>query len=249
MPNPFASLCDDFYINMRLGSQLTFPSSRETVLHFYEQLQKAYPTLSRFRKGDSPDFSLEEERINDAYRWISLEPQRLSSGHVNPPDIETALKLHELVLELAPYDLGLSPVEIDYLDVLYGFDLDFAGNHDEVVAESVFETSPLSCLLDLQGSRAIDFQPSTTIALSDDLRLQARVDIITRSNSYQVRTGEYSDESISVYLILRRFWGDRPKTPLKDMMYELSARAEQLAQSHVLPRIVRPIRSSIASRS
>jgi hypothetical protein len=36
---------------------------------------------------------------------------------------------------------------------------------------------------------------------------------------------------------------------LKEMMHELSARAEQLAHSHVLPRIVRPIRSAIASRS
>ena len=45
---------------------------------------------------------------------------------MNPPVIDDALKLHKLLLELAPHHLGISPVEIDYLDVLFGFDLEFA---------------------------------------------------------------------------------------------------------------------------
>ena len=40
MSNPYSSFCEDFYINMRLGSQLQLPHSRETVLHFFERVQK-----------------------------------------------------------------------------------------------------------------------------------------------------------------------------------------------------------------
>jgi hypothetical protein len=99
------------------------------------------------------------------------------------------------------------------------------------------------------GIRAVDFQPTVTFALSDDCRLQARLDVVTRTNSYQVRTGDYSDEAISVYLIVRRYWGDGPKVELPEMFDNLVERAQGLCESHVLPRILRPLSAAIASRS
>jgi hypothetical protein len=95
----------------------------------------------------------------------------------------------------------------------------------------------------------VDVQPTVTIALSDDCRLQARIDVVTRTNSYQVRTGDYSDDAISVYLIVRRYWGDRPKETLETLFEQMAKRAESLANKYVLPRIVRPISAAIASRS
>ncbi len=249
MYNPFSAFCDDFYINMRLSTQLNLPHSRETVLHFFERIQKDFPALTRFRKHDNGDLCLEENRENDSYRWVTLETRRLLSGHVNPSSIEDSLKIHQLLLELAPYNLGLSPVEVDYLDVLFGFDLSFRGNHDEVVAEGLFQSSPLAGLLEESGSKAVDIQPSLTVALSDDCRLQARVDVVTRTNSYQVRTGDYSNDVISVYLILRRYWGDRPKEPMEKIFGELSERAESLCSSFVVPKLLRPLSTAIASRS
>jgi hypothetical protein len=249
MPNPFSSFCEDFYINMRLGSQLALPHNRETILHFFETVQKGFPGMTRFRKAENGELNLEEDRSQEAYRWLALEAKRLTAGHVNPDTTDDAIRLHKLLLELAPHHLGLSPVEIDYLDVLFGFDLEFAGNHDEIIAESLFPESPLTCLLDEPGAKAVDFQPTVTVALSEDCRLQARIDIVTRTNSYQVRTGDYSDDVISVYLILRRYWGDRPKQPLDKLMVEMSERAEKLCTDFVIPRVLRPISSAIASRS
>ena len=246
---PYAAFCEDFYVNMRLGSQLALPHSRETLLHFFERIQKAYPGMTRFRKSEAGEYNLEEDRASQAYRWISLEQKRLSSGHVNPESIAEALKLHSLLLEMAPHHLGMSPIEIDYLDVLFGFDLAFGGNHDEIIAESLFPESPLTCLTDEPGARAVDFQPTVTVALSDDCRLQARIDIVTRTNSYQVRTGDYSDEVISVYLIIRRYWGDRPKESMSTLFTEMAERADQLCTQHIVPRVLRPISSAIASRS
>ncbi len=71
---------------------------------------------------------------------------------MNPGTVEEALKLHNLLLEQSPFQLGVSPVEIDYLDILFGFDLAFGGNHDEVIAESLFAESPLTCLAEEEGA-------------------------------------------------------------------------------------------------
>ena len=179
MSNPYSAFCEDFYVNMRLGSQMNLPHNRETVLHFFERIQKEFPGLTRFRKSENGEFNLEEDRGNSSYRWMSLETRRLSCGHVNPETVEDSLKLHRLMLEQAPYQLGISNVEIDYMDLLFGFDLSFSGNHDEIIAESLYPESPLTCLTDEPGAKAVDFQPSVTVALSDDCRLQARIDVVT----------------------------------------------------------------------
>ena len=76
-----------------------------------------------------------------------------------------------------------------------------------------------------------------------------RIDIVTRTNSYQVRTGDYSNDVISVYLILRRYWGDRPREPMEQMFVSMAERAEQLCHNYILPRVVKPISAAIASRS
>jgi hypothetical protein len=249
MANSYCSFCEDFYVNMRLGSQMALPHQRETVLHFFEQIQKAFPNMSRFRKADNGELNLEEDRGKQSYRWTSLESRRLSSGHVNPASVEEAMSLHTLLLQQAPYQLGVSPVEIDYLDILFGFDLEFTGNHDEIIAESLFAESPLTCLTEEREARAVDFQPTVTVALSDDCRLQARIDVITRTNSYQVRTGEYSDDVISVYLVLRRFWGDRPKLSMDKLALQMAERADALCTNHIVPKVIKPISAAIASRS
>ncbi|HZZ43764.1 MAG TPA: hypothetical protein VFE58_12570 [Tepidisphaeraceae bacterium] len=249
MAVPYSSFCDDFYVNMRLGSQLQLPHQRETVLHFFERLQKDFPGMTRFRKADNGELSLEEDRSSNSYRWATLEQKRLSSGHVNPASIEDSLRVHKLMLDMAPCHLGISPVEVDYLDVLFGFDMAFAGNHDEIIAESMLVESPLASLLEEQGAKAVDFQPTITVALSEDCRLQARVDVVTRTNSYQVRTGDYSEDVISVYVILRRYWGDRPKEPMDQMLEQMAERTDDLCSRVVIPRILRPISAAISSRS
>ncbi len=249
MSHPYNAFCEDFYVNMRLGSQMALPHNRETLLHLFERVQKTYPGMTRFRKNDNGEFNLEEDRSSHSYRWVSLEPRRLSSGHVNPPSIEQSMGVHTMLLEAAPHHLGISPIEIDYLDVLFGFDLAFGGNHDEIIAESLLAECPLTCLTEEPGARAVDIQPSVTVSLSDDCRLQARIDVVTRTNSYQVRTGDYNDDVISVYLIVRRYWGDRPKDPLEELFQQMAKRADALCAAYIVPKILRPISSAIASRS
>ena len=73
---PFSSVCDDFYVNMRLATQLNLPHNRERS-PFLRTHPEAVSRRSRFRKNDSGDLSIEENRDNDAYRWVTLESRRL----------------------------------------------------------------------------------------------------------------------------------------------------------------------------
>lgn len=64
--NPYSSLCDDFYVNMNLGTEMELPTNRETVLHFFERIQKTYPTMRNFYCRDRGDFILEEDKDQEA---------------------------------------------------------------------------------------------------------------------------------------------------------------------------------------
>lgn len=249
MAHGFANICDDFYINLRVGTQLGLPQQRETLIHFFEQIQKSFPDMTRFRRADATELTLEEDREKDAYRWLSVDANRLAAGHVNPDSIADALKLHHTVLDYAPHALGLSMVEIDHVDVVFGFDLEFAGNHDEVVAEGLMTDSPLAGLLEEPGAKAVDVQPTITVSLSDDQRLQARVDVVTRSNGSPTRVGDFGGDAISVFLVLRRYFGDRGREPLPELLDNLAARAETIAEGFVVPKVILPIRAAIAARS
>jgi hypothetical protein len=111
------------------------------------------------------------------------------------------------------------------------------------------QQSPLTALLEESGAKAVDIQPTVTVALSEDCRLQARIDIITRTNSYQVRTGDYNNDVISVYLVLRRYCGDRPRDPMEQIFAGLVEKAQTLCDSYIVPKVLRPLSSAIASRS
>ena len=46
--NPYSSLCDDFGVYVYLNTKMELPSRRETVLHFFDSLQKTFPQMTDF---------------------------------------------------------------------------------------------------------------------------------------------------------------------------------------------------------
>ena len=88
--NPFGLSCDDFGVNLYLAAKTDLPTSRETVLHFFEAMQKQYPSMTEFEKRDGPEFALEEDREAGSYRWLTLDSRRVCSGFLNPPDVTDA---------------------------------------------------------------------------------------------------------------------------------------------------------------
>src|SRR5204862_4095720 len=183
-----------------------------------------------------------------SYRWIGLEHRRICSAYMNPPSLEDADKHHERILELAPYHLDLSALDLEALDVLYAFDFMFSGNHDEVVAEALGINTTLESLLQLPGSRVINYEPSLMLSLDEHCRLQSRLSIETRTNAYQIRTGQFPEAPISVYFTVRQYWG---KQPFKDFVesYRHQRRVLQdLVDAHIIPAVVRPLAQTIAAK-
>jgi len=247
--NKLLAECDDFYVNVNLNTEMELPNSRDTVLHFFEQMKKRFPDLRNFYTREGGDLVLEGNKEEESYRCLAIEPRRLCSGHVNPETLEQAYALHELVLELAPHLLTISMLDCEALDVMFGFDFDYVGPHDEIVAEALGVGPAFDGIGDLARGRVLNFEPSITISLDDSCRLQARLWVETRTNAFQVRTGEYGDDQISVYFTIRQYWGNGPDRSFLDSFRAQSLIGEEIVRNHVVPRVVRPLARAISSRS
>lgn len=246
--NRYSSLCDDFYVNMNLGTEMELPANRETVLHFFERVRKTYPTLRNFYCRDRGDFVLEEDKDRGAYRWCTIEQRRVCSGHVNPDTIEEAMEQHRLVLELAPYMLSVSPLDCEALDLLYGFDFTYRGNHNQLVAEALGLSPSLERILEIPGTTVINYEPSLTIALDEECRLQVRVSLETRTNAYQVRTGDYPEEQLSVYVTARQYGSVGPETTFVETLTKLSKVCQEMVDQHVIDQVLRPLARAISMK-
>lgn len=246
--NPYQADADDFYINVNLNTEMELPTGRDTVLHFFEQMRKAYPELSNFYTKETGDLVLEGDKEQPSYRWVAIEPRRLCSGQVNPETPEQSYRQHELVLDLAPHLLTISVLDCEALDVLFGFDFSFEGNHDEVVAEALGVGPALEALFELPGARVIHYEPSLTLTLDDGCRTQCRLSIETRTNAYQIRTGDFPDDQISVYFTVRQYWGNGPEMSFVESFRRQRQIGESIVQQHVIPRVIRPLALAIASR-
>lgn len=244
----YSSLADDFYVNLNLNTEMALPATRETILGFFERIQKTYPTMRNFYTRESGDFVLEEDKEQGTYRWITIEPRRVCSGYVNPPNIDAALEQHKLVMELIPYMLSVSPLDCEALDFMLGFDYSYRGNHDALVAEALGTSPAMEGLIDIPGSQVINLEPSMTIALDDSCRLQARLMVETRTNAYHVRRGDYPEEQISVYFTIRQYGSLSPGVTFDETLLKLREHSERLLNQHVVDQVLRPLAQAISAK-
>src|SRR5581483_4492989 len=56
--NPYSTLCDDFGVYVYLNTKMELPSGRETVLHFFDSLQKTFPQMTDFDCRESGEYVL-----------------------------------------------------------------------------------------------------------------------------------------------------------------------------------------------
>lgn len=245
---PYSSLCDDFGIYTYVNTKMELPTSRETVLHFFNSLQKTFPQLTDFECRDTGEFVLEEDRELGSYRWVTLENKRFSSGYVNPPTLEAADTHHERLLEVAPYHLDFGALDCEALDVLFAFDFLFTGNHDEVVAEALGLNTTLESLLQIPGSRVINYEPSLMLALDEACRTQCRLNIETRTNAFQVRTGQFAESPISVYFTVRQYWGRQGGKTFGESYQQQRQICQDMVDNHIVPAVVRPLFQTIAAK-
>lgn len=247
MKPSFSSVADDFFTNINVQTTLALPNGRETVLHFFEAVQKEFPGMTGFYQRETGEFVLEGNRETGCYQWLELQPHHLSAGYFNPPDIEDAYRLHRWLLDRSMYYLGVSGLDVECLDVLYGFNLDYQGNRDAIVAQALLGGSPLAALMTDPVARPIEYEPSLVVAMDEQCFIQARLSLETRSNSYQVRTGRYDEEPISVYFTIRRYPQPGKLLDVKASYEQQCRMGEDLAERIVIPQVLQPIASAIAA--
>ncbi len=244
----YSSLADDFYLYCHLNTLMDLPTGRDTVLHYFGQVSKAFPTMTRFEPRDGGEFNLEEDKETGSYRWMALEPRRLASGYLNPPNLADCHAQHELMLDLASPLLSVSHLDCEALDVMFGFDFTYKGNHDEVVAQVFGADSRFDGFLRLPNTKLVNFEPNMTLALDESCRRQARLGIVTRTNSHQVRNNSFGEDSISVYFTIRQYWEAGPAFSFVDSYREQVEAGLELLDAHIVPSVVQPLQEAIAAR-
>jgi len=245
----FNSQCDEFYVGTRLFFKLELSPSRETLLHFFDQVRRTYPGMARFRRREDGAVILDEGANEEGHRrYLRLDAAALRFGHLSPPSRDVVLEFGELILTHSPYHLSLSELDYDSLEVAFGFDLEYCGNHDELVAETLLGDSPLQTVLLGRGGRVIDCQPCLGVALSEDCATQLYLDIRGRTSMYELRSGEYEPQCLSVHLTLRRYFRGAAPGDLTGNHRELVTLGEALVAGRVVPQVVQPLREAIASR-
>ncbi len=254
MADNYGALCSDFFINQRLNLKMDLPTERETVMGLFDRVRREHPSMDRFRRFPT-ELVLESDPHADSHQWIALKKNSVRTGVVNPATPGAGYALHQLTLDVAPYFLSISPLDVEYLEVLYGFDLLASGNHDAIVFDALIAPTPLGKMLDFPGARPLDCRPILGVALDDEAQLQATVEVKTRSPggagspAWRGEPSELPPEPITVFLILRRLGPVADVGELKTIFTTLTRHAERILQNKVIPNLLVPIREAIASNS
>jgi hypothetical protein len=194
---------------------------------------------------------LEDEHEEQATRrWIRVDQGSLRFGQYSPTDVDEVRRFGELIVTQAPFHLTFSDIDYDYLEVIYGFDLEYRGNHDQLVAETLFgDPAARGFLFGDQSLHVIDAQPYFGVALSPGCDLQAYVEVKSRTTTFEVRNGAFEPAPISVYLTARKYWAVEEPRTLEDALRSLFDLADELASDKIVPNFVNPLAAAIASRS
>ncbi|XZE52950.1 hypothetical protein SH139x_004657 [Planctomycetaceae bacterium SH139] len=242
----YGTFSDDYYLNMNLSTELELPQNRDTVLHFFEQLQKRYPRMAHFYARERAEYVLEEEKEQGNYRWASVEPKRLNSGAVNPASFEEAADQHRMILDLLPYTLAISPLDCESLSVMLGFDFTYRGNHNELLSEALGVIPAFEKMSEAIGRPILGYEPAIQFALDEDCRTQCRISFESRTSAFQVRSGDYPEEQLSVYLTVRRFESLAVGETYLREFERLVVLCRDLVDSYLIENILRPLQQTIS---
>jgi len=247
MTTSYSALCTDFYVNAKLAVKMDLPSGRDTVLDLFDRVRRQRPAMSRMKRFRG-ELALESGERDGAYEWLALRRTSVRTGSVNPASMEDAASLHRLALETTPYFLSINPLDIEYLEVLLGFDLEAAGNHSAIVYNALYANTPAAKLVSAEETPPVDIQPFFGVSLSPQHDLQAYFEVKARTGAKEAAAAtDAPDEPISVYATVRSMEPINDIRELPARLDRMIAEAEHLAQARVIPHLVTPLRDAIAA--
>jgi hypothetical protein len=248
MGESYRALCNDFYVNQKLQVKLDLPKDRGSALEMFERIRKQFPHMSNFRRYKE-ELALESVQSDVPHRWCALRTNHLRSGTVNAATLDEAYELHRAILELAPMYLSISPLDVDCLEVLFGFDMLAQGSHDQIVFDALYGGSPLANVLEMGNTKLVDCQPTIGLAIpgKSARELEAFFEVKTRSRNFVPPAEGEPGEPISVYLTLRRFGSVTEIGELQRVFDEVTRIGQEIIEHRLIPRMIVPLREAIAS--
>ena len=124
------------------------------------------------------EISLESPEDDErSYAWVALRQTSLRSGFVNPGDLSDAYRLHRTVLETAPWFLSIRPLDVDHLELVFGFDFEAEGNRDAIIFDALLADTPLAGLLERDRDEPLDVQPFIGLNLDREDGTQAFIEV------------------------------------------------------------------------
>lgn len=245
MSQSYRALCTDFYVNIKLALKMDLPRDRQTTLDLFDRIRREHAMMNQFRRYRE-ELALESP-AGEHQQWLAVRQTNVRAGFVNPPRLADAYKFHASVLDVVPFFLSISPLDIDNLEVLYGFDLAAEGNHDAIVYHALMAGTAHAGLGDIAGAEPLDCQPVLGVRLGEPAPCDAYFEVKTRSTTSRHDRERDGGEPISVYVTLRRAGPFDDVKNLPGVFRELSERGEELVESKVIPQLVGPIREAIGA--
>ena len=144
--------------------------------------------------------------------------------------------------------LSVSPLDCEALDLLFGFDFTYRGNHNQLVAEALGVSPAMERMIEVPGATVINFEPSVTLALDEECRTQVRLSIETRTNAYQVRTGDFPEDQLSVYVTARQYGSLDPDTTFVQSLENLAQICRDMVDNYVIDQVLKPLARTIAMK-
>lgn len=244
----YNSFCDDFYVDMYINTRFDLPSDRDLLLTFFERITKQFPSMRSLAR-DNNGYTLEEDPDGGSSRWTSVDIDRVGAGIVNPENFSHAFELPRLVVDLMPYMLGVRNLDVDCIDLTFGMDFDYAGNHNEIIAEALFSGSAFGRIFDCPGPGPLSLSPAVVVALDDDCSTRIRLTVDSRTEESEIRNRKFEqDKPISLYLTARQYPPSGKEFDPRASFDRLCQVAVDFMDEKVVPNFVMPLTNAIAHR-
>ena len=242
----YSSFSDEFYVNVQLNTEMDLPSERETVLFFFEQLRKKYPSMKNFYNRERNEYILEEDKEGGSYRWATVEPRRIYSAFVNPPSIDEAAQQSAFVMDMVPHSLSVTPLDCESLSIIFGFDFNYRGNHNALIAEALGHHPVFEKIVEIPGTKLMSNEPSIIFSLDEDCQTRCRISVESRTTPEQMRTGDYAEEQLSVFVVVRHSGSLNEGQTYKSVLETLRKHGQNIVDGFVIDNILVPLQQHIA---
>jgi hypothetical protein len=132
---------------------------------------------------------------------------------------------------------------------MYGFDFNYAGNHNELVAEALGVPPAFERLVERYRDQTVAFEPHLQFSIDAACKTQIRISVETRTTAYHLKTLSFPPEQLSVYVTARRYGSLEAGSEFTASMHELNEACSDIVEDYVATDILKPLQRMIEIRS